>query len=198
MSLVINEADKSIEELLKEKEYMKYLSAHISGVVRNFNLYFYPLVTQEYPDVTLESVSITELQAAISDKAFTIKDHDSSKYSDEEFFAYRKHYYPTQTEKSYGDEYLSRVEEEYNEAVKHHYANNEHHQEHWVDANNTLIDMSLSAIVEMICDWLSVGDYYKSSTLDWWHSDESDTERSYMTEKTRTITEDILNNIIFK
>ena len=50
----------------------------------------------------------------------------------------------------------------------------------------------------MICDWLSIGDYYKSSTLDWWNSEESEEERQNMTENTRLITEDILHNIIFK
>ena len=197
MELLINESIKSIEELDKEKEYMKYLKAHIDGVVRNFNLYFYP-IAYENQDVRLEHVSLSELITAIKDKSFTINDHDASKYEDIEFYPYRKHWYPTSEEKGYGDEYLTRAEQEYEDAWKHHYKNNEHHQKHWIDANNQLLDMPLSAIVEMICDWLSISDYYKSSTLDWWNSEDAEEEKSYMTEKTRIITEDILNNIIYK
>lgn len=198
MDLVINETSQCEEELEKEKEYMNYLKAHIDGVVRNFKLYFEPIALDETNYPTMESVSLSELITAIKDKAFTIQDHDASKYEDVEFYPYRKHWYPTQTEKSLGDEYLTRIEQDYEDACIHHYKVNEHHQKHWIDANNTITDMPLSAIVEMICDWLSIGDYYHSSTLDWWRSEDSEEERSYMTEKTRTITEDILHNIIYR
>lgn len=198
MQLLINESLKSEEELEKEKEYMKYLKAHIDGVKRNFDLYFSPLAfNSNIRQPVLYHVSVSELIAAIKDKAFTIQDHDASKYDDVEFYPYRKHWYPTMTEKGLGDEYIAMAEQEYEDAVNHHYKMNEHHQKHWVDANNTLLDMPLSAIVEMICDWLSISDYYKSSTLDWWNSDESAEEKANMTEKTRIITEDLLYNFIF-
>ena len=197
MELLINESLKSEEELEKEKEYMKYLEAHIGGVIRNFKHYFEPLAYDDTKYIPLDTISFSELVTAIKDKAFTINDHDASKYDDVEFYPYRKHWYPTATEKTYGDEYAQLAEEEYNEAWEHHYKMNDHHQKHWIDANNTITDMSLSAIVEMICDWLSISDYYKSSTLDWWRSDQSDEERSYMTEKTRLITEELLEKIIY-
>ena len=197
MDFVINESLKCEEELEKEKEYMKYLKAHIDGVIRNFKLYFEPLALNKDEFIALDSISFSELVTAIKDKSFTINDHDASKYDDVEFYPYRKHWYPTATEKSLGDEYLTRVEEDYEDAWIHHYKMNDHHQKHWIDANNTLTDMSLSAIVEMICDWLSIGDYYHSSTLDWWRSEDSEEERSYMTEKTRTITEELLQKIIY-
>lgn len=197
---IIHENTNSEEILEKEKEYLKYLEAHIEGVKRNFNLYFHPFIdpTDPKPLPLLEHVSESELLTAIKDKLYSIDDHDASKYGDEEFEPYRKHWYPTATEKSLGDEYQTEAEQDYEEACIHHYKVNEHHQKHWIDSNNTLLDMPLSAIVEMICDWLSIGDYYKSSTLDWWNSEESEEEKQNMTENTRLITEDILKNIIFK
>lgn len=43
----------------------------------------------------------------------------------------------------------------YKEIIKHHYAHNRHHPEHW---QLGVTDMSLLDIIEMLCDWKAAND----------------------------------------
>jgi len=101
-----------------------------------------------------------------------IKTHDASKLSDEElpFFV---EYTPKLKNCTYGsDEYkdfLNALEP----ALKHHYAANRHHPEHFLDeaderGGSAVGCMDLIDIAEMICDWRAAterhadGDIFKS------------------------------------
>lgn len=187
---------KSTEELEKEKEYMEYLKTHISNVQKAYKMYFIPLLKKD--ELVLKSISKEELFTAIEDAKENIENHDASKYEDIEFYPYRKHYYPTATEKSFGDEYAQESEQMYEEAWKHHYENNPHHQEYWLDKETGLPkDMEYRYIIEMICDWIAMGMYFQSDTLEWYKK-EADEERTNMTAKTKLIVEELLMDIIFK
>lgn len=55
----------------------------------------------------------------------------------------------------YGDpEYLETIKVELREALNHHYENNSHHPEHYI---NGVRDMSYFDIIEMLCDWKAAG-----------------------------------------
>jgi len=41
----------------------------------------------------------------------------------------------------------------FNKAWEHHYKNNKHHWNYWIDNNEIALDMPLKYINQMICDW---------------------------------------------
>ena len=101
----------------------------------------------------------------------------------------------TVAEKAANDEQQKEMEQNYQDAWKHHYENNPHHPEHWVDHKTGVIrDMSLDAIVEMLCDWEAMSMYHQSSILDWYKNDATD-EKKAMTDKTKQIVEELLDII---
>lgn len=204
-NVYINESMEMIsstEEIDKNNEYMDYINNHVNNVIKNFNLYFDQILIDENegkPNPVLETISFMDLKDAILEKKLTIRDHDASKYDDIEFYGYRLYYHPTEEEKNRDDEYHKKVEEDFELAWKHHYENNSHHIEYWYDWNNSICkDMDLESIIEMLCDWLAMSDYFHSSTLEWWNGEDSEKERSMMTENTRSIINELLTKIIFK
>lgn len=92
------------------------------------------------------------------------KEHDKSKLQPPEKPIFDE-FTPKLKDSTYGsDEYKSYLAE-MGEALKHHYANNSHHPEHY---ENGVDGMSLFDLVEMVCDWKAAterhdnGDIYKS------------------------------------
>lgn len=71
-----------------------------------------------------------------------IKNHDASKYSEEEFEPYAKHFFGINKGK--------KEDPDFDAAWKHHYTVNKHHPQFW-DGK----DMPNVYILEMICDWMS-------------------------------------------
>jgi hypothetical protein len=69
---------------------------------------------------------------------------------------------------------------------------------HWVDPETKIPrDMSLRAILEMICDWEAMGLKFKSDTLNWYENDAKD-EKAAMSTNTKQIVEELLYNVIHK
>ena len=93
---------------MKEQEYMNYIEEHISNVKTVF---------QKYGDRLSQELHINKFELERN-----IYKHDMSKFSDDEFNAYRNYYYPCT------DEEIN--EEEFNKAWEHHYRNNPHHPEY--------------------------------------------------------------------
>ena len=93
-----------------------------------------------------------------------VKTHDSSKLSDIEANVLAKNQAKLSSI-TYGSEEYRQALEDMKPALKHHYACNLHHPEHWC---NGIEDMSLIDIVEMLCDWKAAtlkhddGDIYES------------------------------------
>ena len=109
-----------------------------------------------------------------------IKEHDESKWSDEEFEPYAQHFYGTK------DNDL-----EFEEAWKHHWMHNEHHPEFWLGE-----DMPYIYILEMLCDWGSFSIDKDLSELSKYYFEEArDDEEKNLSDNTKKIIEDILSKI---
>ena len=110
-----------------------------------------------------------------------IKEHDESKFSDEEFEAYAQHFY--------GDK---KNDFEFGEAWKHHWTHNEHHPEFWLGE-----DMPYIYILEMLCDWgsfsIDKGDLKELS--DFYYNKAQTDEDKNLSDATKEIIEDILRQI---
>lgn len=110
-----------------------------------------------------------------------IKEHDESKFSEEEFEPY--------AQKWFGDK---KETFEYEEAWKHHYMNNEHHPEYWLGE-----DMPLIYILEMICDWgsfsIAKGDFKELS--DFYYNKAMNDPEKNLSEATKEIIHDLLQKI---
>ena len=195
---VIEHDELSAEELEKEKEYINYINDHVSNVIEAFNRIFLPYLDNSNDITTFNTVSYEDLINAIKMKADTIKDHDASKYGNEEFVPYRMHWYPTSVEKSLSNDERKSIEDEYNEAVEHHYKNNPHHQKYWKNEDGSFRDMDLGSIIEMICDWEAMSKHFGQNTWEWYSSDDAEHERNNMTPKTKAIVEELLQKLLKK
>ena len=125
----------------KEKEYMAYIDEHISNVQ---NAYL------KYGETLCKLLNISPF-----DLFEKVAIHDQSKYSEEEFDAYRNYFYPCTDEK--------RNKEEFDIAWKHHYENNPHHPEYWKGK-----DMCNIAIAEMLLDWEAMSVKFHGNTYDYY------------------------------
>ena len=136
-----------------------------------------------------------EIKEAIKRVSITIQDHDASKYGDEEFDGYREKYYPTAEELSDPD-FQELAEEKSEIAWIHHYKHNWHHPMYWVDDETGEIkDMSLDAIIEMICDWIAMDMKYHTGVIEWYEN-KAIKEKKSMNDKTKSILEELLYHII--
>lgn len=194
-SVVFND-DDSYERIRREQEYLEYIIEHINFVKKAYVMYFVPLLDKSGIS---SKISDEQLKDAIEELALTIETHDASKFSDSEFNGYRAKYYPTRKEESVDDgEYRKLLDDMYDECWKHHYETNDHHAKHWVDPETNIPrDMSLRAIVEMICDWEAMSMKFNSSTLTWYENDAKD-EKECLSPKTKEIVEELLYNVLHK
>lgn len=188
----ISNSDESRERNKKEQEYLEYIADHVGNVQKAYQLLFVPLL--ENPNINLENISDQILKDAIAVVGKNIIIHDESKYSDEEFVPYREKYFQTTKESQMGEEYQKIIEERLEVAWKHHYSVNTHHPAYWVDDQGNKVDMSLEAIIEMICDWEAMSIKFGSNTLEWYNT-QADKEKEAMTEKTKEILENLFKII---
>ena len=143
-----------MSDAIKEKEvqYIEYLKNHAINIRRAFDTYGVFIARLLY-------CNIGELEVRINN-------HDQSKYSNAEFNAYRKRFFPVNDEESLTDD-----SEEFNAAWEHHYLANSHHPEHYFKLGSPH-EMPNIDIAEMILDWIAMsyefGDtaysYYDSSS----------------------------------
>ena len=151
-----------------QEENKKYIEEHKANV-------------SEFADWLKEN--IPELFENIDIELFDemIKEHDDSKFSEEEFEPYAQKWFNN-----------SGKTLEYEEAWKHHWMNNEHHPEHWLGE-----DMPYIYILEMICDWgsfsIKSGDFRE--LIDFYYNKARDDEEKNLSKNTKTIIEEILEKI---
>ena len=179
---------------------MDYITEHRTNVIKAFNNLFAGKTLSTY------SISEQEFDLAIRSIANDIKNHDESKYSDDEFYAYRQKFFPTDNELKMMQEdsaYALKIEEDFKIAWKHHFTTNDHHPKYWKVINgefnedNEPTDMSLGAIIHAICDWEAMSMKFGGNTLDWFNT-KADDEKSYMTERTLQIFTEILDLLFNK
>jgi hypothetical protein len=137
----MNKIKRFFKKRKAEKEYNNYIYAHKNYIYKAF----------------FEMVNCRDLEWIIQDPEILNKlwdraiDHDESKFSKEEYDAYRKHFYGI-------DEEESSNEIEFKYAVDHHYAVNDHHWQHRVNWKDEDFDINTElACLENIMNWLAVG-----------------------------------------
>ena len=151
-----------------QKEYLEYINAHKERVEE-----FSKWLLSNCPDL-FENIDIDVFNDLI-------KEHDESKFSEEEFEPY--------AQKWHGD---GKKTPEYEEAWKHHWMNNEHHPEYWLGE-----DMPYIYILEMICDWgsFSIASGDMNELSDFYFNKAIDDPEKNLSEATKEIIEDILSRI---
>jgi hypothetical protein len=76
-------------------------------------------------------------------------DHDASKLTEPELSVFNE-YTPKLRDSTYGSDEYKTFLAEMGEGLRHHYAANDHHPEHFEDG---IAAMDLIQVVEMLCDW---------------------------------------------
>ena len=89
---------------------------------------------------------VSRMKGLLTDRMFT---HDRSKLGAPEVQTFTE-FTPKLKGSTYGSEEYKGFLKEMAPALKHHYANNRHHPEHFDDGVN---GMNLIDLVEMFCDW---------------------------------------------
>lgn len=193
-SLITSTSADDVERLKKEEEYMDYINNHRDMVKKAYYTYLTPLMTKNNIS---NLISDSDLKNAIIDLKDQIDHHDDSKYGDAEFNDYRAHWYPTNIEKSFDSTQKQIMDEKYQDAFDHHIKVNDHHPGHWKDENGNSTDMSLVAILHMLCDWesFSFNDLRDTEhdTIKWYESAKD--EKKLMTDNTRKIAEELLYRV---
>lgn len=162
-------------------EYDQYLESHIDNVKKGFDW-----LVQNLPD--LFSMYDADHLGSI------IAEHDSSKYDDEEYYAYCEYFYGN-------NKNSKEVLNDFDYAWLHHQHHNPHHWQHWLlredDGGNKALEMPYEYIVEMVSDWWAFS--WKQDNLfeifNWY---ENNTEKMMLHENTRTTVEKILNELKVK
>lgn len=137
----------------KELEYDDYIKNHLSNIKKASEI-----VKQKW-------IIGTNLERFLADYSVCCMSHDASKYSDEEFDAYRKHFH------SINDEEKKNSQKEFDKAWEHHYTNNKHHWEYWVDRSvGIAARIPMLYILEMITDWMAMSLNFHTSLYDWYYT----------------------------
>lgn len=181
-----NNLFESIQSNLKEAEdidkcihdYSEYVNAHIKNVIKAWKE-----EVSKIDDDFIQSNS-----KAISDRVIL---HDISKWGNEEFDAYRANYNPINDQEKINNE------ANFQAAWWHHFQNNPHHWQHWIDEEGEfktdidLYDIKL-AYVEMICDWQAMG-YVFGDTAKQYYDSNKNTIKIYP--QLQDWLEDLLNKL---
>lgn len=172
----------SIESALikhQEKLYREYISDHITNVQKAWKL------MKENPDCMdfiSRNLKNMTLDAAISVLDDLIAHHDESKYSKEEFDAYRKEFYSISPEEKEANK------KDLEKAWEHHYTNNLHHWDWWYKSGN-MNNMPFIHVIEMICDWEAMGYVFKNNSLTWYNQNKKEI---FLGDKQRKFAEELM------
>lgn len=156
------------EIYLKENEYKAYIKEHVANVHSAFLKYGINMAKRLF--ITPGALYVRVIR------------HDDSKYSDIEFNAYRQYFYACSDE--------TPNEEEFNNGWIHHYKNNDHHPEYWVDeVTGEIKDMPVECIAEMLLDWEAMSMKFGGSTYDYYMKEK---DNKPFSENTRRIVEELI------
>lgn len=154
-------------------KYTEYIENHISNVIRVFTLFgedIYDFVIKHRKYTSKYNIDFDKIREMIAG-------HDSSKFSEIEFEAYRAKFYPCDDDDK-GD-----IEKKFEEAWEHHYTHNKHHPEFWtikIGGEDHVIQMSNEAFIEMICDWVAMSMNFKESTYEWWQKNRDEKSKYFI------------------
>ena len=147
----MKEIIKKIRIKLKEHEYKKYIEEHRDNIRDAF------VEVSTCPDldwIITEDISVKLFERILA--------HDLSKYSDEEFDAYRRYYHPINIEER------ENAKEDFDKAWEHHWKNNDHH---WQARQNDteFTEETELAILENVCDWLAMGYKFHDRPIEYYN-----------------------------
>lgn len=130
--------------LIKKQEYKykKYIKEHRDNVFKAFlEMQKCPLIYQYCDEKLIEKLKSRILI------------HDMSKYSKEEFDAYRKNFFPINNSEKENNK------ENFEKAWQHHWQNNPHHWQYRQNKKDFSKenDEDILNVLENICDWLAMG-----------------------------------------
>lgn len=140
-----------------DKKYYDYICEHIRNVRKAYQRYG-GILHKVFPE------------ASAHDMRVRVWIHDQSKFSISEFQAYRQFFYPTEDELNIDHD---KCVASFDEAWKHHYTNNDHHQEHWSKTNGMMCE---NAIFEMVLDWLAMSMYFNTDCREWFDASDEKAE----------------------
>jgi len=103
-------------------------------------------------------VKIARITQLLNDRALK---HDQSKLEEPEASIFAE-VTPRLRSLTYGSEEYKQSLQDLGPALEHHYQNNSHHPEHYVDG---LQDMCLVDVVEMFCDWLAATERHEDGDI---------------------------------
>lgn len=132
------------EMLKKTEEYMDYITQHKKNVC----------IAWAELRKALTNIELLMRPSIVSSMEYRTRCHDESKFSEEEFLAYRQHFYPADGEQV--------NDQEFQRAWESHYRRNDHHWQYWIDEDGNFVtsysvDEKICAYLEMICDWQAMG-----------------------------------------
>lgn len=153
---IINNPHISEEQKLQEKKYKEYIDNHKKNVVETWNEIKRNKIIFDF--IKKEGGENID---KIIDKSVLV--HDNSKFSEEEWEPYRKHFFSLNNEEKNDSKY------EFNKAWAHHKKNNTHHHEHWEEIGQN-DKMPFSDVVEMCCDWISMSKVFGGQANIWYKS----------------------------
>lgn len=138
------------------REYDEYLKEHIGAVQKGWKWMEENLLNREgFDDWILEQYQDEFDPIDIFEIRDQVQHHDDSKTDPEEYFPYDDYFYLKKNNRSF------ETVERFNKAFLIHMHRNPHHWQYWVLTDDSkgdgekLIEMPLSYIFEMICDWWS-------------------------------------------
>lgn len=141
------------EQIDKTTQYFDYLNEHRQNVIRAWEE-----MKRKCPGILklLDEHQICEMK-------YRVECHDGSKFQEDEFHPYRKHFYPTSDE--------SPDDEAYEKAWQLHLSRNDHHWQYWTvhDYPNDVYT-KLLAYLEMICDWQAMGYKFGDNAYEYYNS----------------------------
>ena len=153
-----DQMDTEVMKVLKENEYRAYIEEHCDNVLK---AYKEMLRIYSYHSFVLDPDLRGEFHRRCTE-------HDASKYSEEEFKAYREHFH------SISEEEKEASKESFDVAWKHHYTVNDHHWEHYVDNDGVAHEIPLIAIAELIADWMAMSMKFGGTPLTYYKSNKQE------------------------
>ena len=156
----------------EDEAYIQYIDAHR----KNLLTAFYRFAPQICLCLSLLGPSYKELRKRIGD-------HDASKYTVEEFEPYRQFFFPVEGQEKNKDRFLR--------GWRHHYTNNKHHWEYWLQ-NGSPAEMDKFSIAEMILDWIAMSIQFKNNPNVWYRQNK---KRIVLHKRTQESVEKIMETL---
>lgn len=144
---------KKPDELkLKEKEYERYIKEHVRNVNKAYE------INKDMLRTFCDDNSVLKI---VEDQ---ITQHDLSKYTEEEFDAYRNKFYNLKNEPI--DDIA------FDHAWLHHIHNNPHHWQYWVliedEGNIKYLEMPLNYLFELCLDWAAMSMKFGGTPIEYY------------------------------